>query len=381
MILSWISAVINWLKVSTSVWVSKIKHTVVRVVLSISILALLLWISIFLYGTFYYIYMPSISHMKPVHLHFRSASTQDDKYASFPEADVSLVSIDKDQLMVRGQPYIICLQLDMPESPVNQKLGMFMVALQFYSRKDEPLQYSQRSVLLRYKSTMLQTMETLVYSPMLLTGAREQKQTLIVEFFNRYLEDAYHPATKAKIIIESQKVQIYSASLKIYAHFTGLRFIMFNWPILSAIGGVGTNLLFLIAVVMLSWYRFLWVRQIDRPVVVHVQSKHGRSLDERRKSLRAVLKKERTEVRTISSSQSCPVLEPETVPDDFEVIDKKLERHDSEDKTLFILGEEDDEGPENDTENVLPETSNQEMQLRRRFDKKITDEIKKAELS
>lgn len=33
--------------------------------------SVILWLSVFLYGTFYYAYMPVVSHTKPVHLQFR----------------------------------------------------------------------------------------------------------------------------------------------------------------------------------------------------------------------------------------------------------------------------------------------------------------------
>lgn len=32
---------------------------------------LLLWVSVFLYGSFYYSYMPTVSHLSPVHFHYR----------------------------------------------------------------------------------------------------------------------------------------------------------------------------------------------------------------------------------------------------------------------------------------------------------------------
>lgn len=32
---------------------------------------LLLWVSVFLYGSFYYSYMPTVSHLSPVHFYYR----------------------------------------------------------------------------------------------------------------------------------------------------------------------------------------------------------------------------------------------------------------------------------------------------------------------
>jgi seipin len=33
--------------------------------------AIIIWVSVFLYVAFYYTYMPSISHVRPVHLQFK----------------------------------------------------------------------------------------------------------------------------------------------------------------------------------------------------------------------------------------------------------------------------------------------------------------------
>jgi len=43
--------------------------------------------------------------------------------------------------------------------------------------------------MLHYKSTLYETLETLVRLPALLLGTDEQKQMVIVEFFNNYVEN------------------------------------------------------------------------------------------------------------------------------------------------------------------------------------------------
>lgn len=61
------------------------------------------------------------------------------------------------------------------------------------------------------------------------------------------------PATDVYVEVQSRHVEIYSANLYIYAHFTGLRYLMFNWPLLSAAVGVSSNLFFLGVICALSW--------------------------------------------------------------------------------------------------------------------------------
>ena len=42
----------------------------------------------------------------------------------------------------------------------------------------------------------------------------------------------------------------------INAHLSGLRYLMFHWPILSALVGIGTNLFFIALVCTLSYLHF-----------------------------------------------------------------------------------------------------------------------------
>lgn len=65
-----------------------------------------------------------------------------------------------------------------------------------------------------------------------------------------------HPVTHLFIEIQSRHIEFYSATLMINAHLSGLRYIMFNWPILSTIIGIGTNLFFITFVCTLSYLHF-----------------------------------------------------------------------------------------------------------------------------
>ena len=89
-----------------------------------------------------------------------------------------------------------------------------------------------------------------------------------------------HPVTSAYIQLQSHTIEVYKTNLKIHAHFTGLRFIMFNYPVVSAFMGISTNLFFLSIIAFLSWYKFFTPKQ----VVYHVgyDSKKAQTLEERR---------------------------------------------------------------------------------------------------
>lgn len=71
-------------------------------------------------------------------------------------------------------------------------------------------------------------------SPLIIFGFKEETQQIPVEVFSSYEDDLENPVTDVFVEIQSRQIQFYSVTLHITAHFSGLRYIMFHWPILSA---------------------------------------------------------------------------------------------------------------------------------------------------
>lgn len=65
---------------------------------------LLLWVSVFLYGSFYYSYMPTVSHLSPVNFYYRTdCESSASLLCSFPVANVSLAKTGRDRVSMRGE--------------------------------------------------------------------------------------------------------------------------------------------------------------------------------------------------------------------------------------------------------------------------------------
>ncbi|XP_052867229.1 seipin-like isoform X1 [Anopheles cruzii] len=214
----------------------------------------IVWASIFLYLYFYYSYMPSVLHLKDVHLNLRECKTGADDCQPYPSANVPLTNHQR--FLMVGQPYKIMLNLEMPESEHNGKIGMFTVCGTVRDYEQGYIAKSCRMSMLHYKSDLLKTILTIVFAPLLVFGYREQKQHVTVELFSNFLDDSNQPATNIDITIMCPDIQLYSAQLQVVANFTGLRYLMFNWPVLSAIIGITTNLFFILIVCILSWYHW-----------------------------------------------------------------------------------------------------------------------------
>ncbi|XP_053824049.1 seipin isoform X2 [Vidua chalybeata] len=145
------------------------------------------------------------------------------------------------QVLLYGQLYRISLELELPESPVNRELGMFMVTLTCYGAGGRTLATAARSAMLHYRSRLLRALHTAAFAGLFLSGFAEQSQTLELELMARYREDPYTPTVGALVEIRSRRVQLYGARLRVHAHFSGLRYLLYHFPLTSAVLGVAGN--------------------------------------------------------------------------------------------------------------------------------------------
>ncbi|KAM3870006.1 seipin-like [Diretmus argenteus] len=300
--------VLLWLQDVAGVTLLKARRTLLRAAILCCVLLLVLWVSIFLYGSFYYSYMPTVSFSTPVHYYYTAdCDASETVLCSFPTANISFLKNGKDQVMAYGQPYRISLELEMPESPVNEQLGMFMIKMSCYTKGGETVSSVGRSAMLHYRSSLLQTLSTLVFSPLLLTGMAEQKQLIEVELFPDYKPNAYQPTIGAVIEIQSKRVQIYSSQLRIHAYFTGIRYVMYNFPFTSAVFGVASNFTFLSAVVLFSYLQFIWgglwpPDQVRVRVMMGDNTRFQQRKDEARKRMETMSSQRESEMPAVIAS-------------------------------------------------------------------------------
>ncbi|XP_066426803.1 seipin isoform X2 [Molothrus aeneus] len=212
------------------------RRALLRGALGLSLALLLLWASVFLYGSFYWAYLPAAAVLRPLHLAFRSdCERPGPELCSFPTANVSLLGEHREKLLLYGQLYRVSLELELPESPVNRELGMFMVGLSLYGNGGKSLARSERAAMLHYRSRLLRALHTAAFAGLFLSGFAEQSQTLELELLGRYREDPYSPTVGALVEIRSRRVQLYGARLRVHAHFSGLRYLLYHFPLTSAV--------------------------------------------------------------------------------------------------------------------------------------------------
>jgi len=216
--------------------------------------------SLFMYGAFYYAYMPKEIHEVDINFQFEACDGMG--MCSYPNASVFLDSKTK-QLMT-GQPYSINMQLEVPDSPTNQDVGMFMSCIHMKNKDKKTIGEKCRSNMLEYRSDLLRVLETLVFSPFLLTSSTAQRQWISINYFEMFMDDPHSPATNIDLEIRSKFFQVYSASLQVHAEFSGLRRILYRHPWFSTVVGVSSNMIILSIIILISWTTFF--AESSRPV-------------------------------------------------------------------------------------------------------------------
>ncbi|CRK89515.1 CLUMA_CG003240, isoform A [Clunio marinus] len=254
---------------------------------AISIVGFLLFCgSILFYILFYLLYMPTSIHVKPVHMQYSKLC--EDKscdlesltspFHTFPMAHLQL---NKNQLMMVGQPYHINVRLELPETPRNRDLGIFMICIDMKDKENSLKSQACRSTMLRYQSQWIQLIKNLFLIPLYVFNFGEEKQVIDIEMFSDYI-DTTNSVTDVYIEIQSRVVEFYSVSLQLIAHFTGLRYLIYNFPLISALIGIVSIFIVLAVITLLLWYHYDyeldWVDEARRKI-----TRNSKSFDSLRK--------------------------------------------------------------------------------------------------
>jgi len=245
------------------------KEFIYKIAIFSLIAAVLFWTSVFMYGSFYYAFIPFVTHEAPLHVGFQPCVDSPQR-CGFINASISMNMLSgsgnqdaNSPVLMAGQPYTVVVALNMPESPQNLDLGMFMSCLQVVSSdkatksgKEEIIRTSCKSSMIQYRSMQLRTIETLLLAPLYISGHLVERQDVYIEFFDDFQDNSFNPATQINFEIQSRFAEVYDARLLIHARFVGIRYFMYYYPVTSAIVGIAFNFNVLVMVVLLSWLRF-----------------------------------------------------------------------------------------------------------------------------
>ncbi|KAL1989410.1 hypothetical protein VTN96DRAFT_172 [Rasamsonia emersonii] len=147
------------------------------------------------------------------------------------------------------QPYDVSVTLQLPRTPSNLAAGNFMLDLSLFSRPSSSIitgtntstsliAHSRRPAILTYASPIVDTAYKVSRMPLYLLGWQREAETLEVNMMEsvEFARGWRNLPGSLRLEIQSrEQMQVYSAIVKFKANFTGLRWIMYNWRILSFI--------------------------------------------------------------------------------------------------------------------------------------------------
>lgn len=214
---------------------------------------LLVWASIFIYITFYFLYIPSLDLSKSIYFHFDSSCSGEK--CSNPKAVIPLTEYRNPTLFAKGQQYRIRVDLTVPDSEVNANQGMFMVKLSMFDNNNKEIITTKRPSMLTYKSLVVRLIHTFFNWPFYVVGFSREDEKIKVPMIEEYVDGTRSragPANVAEVELVSRDIQVYESTLVIQANLTGLRYYMVNWPIITAMFGIATIFAFLSLVTIFS---------------------------------------------------------------------------------------------------------------------------------
>ena len=202
---------------------------------------ILIAISTTAYTLFYYRYVPQLGLEETLHLQYGDAT--------YPHATTTLES----SALTSQQPYDISLELHLPRTPNNLGAGNFMLDLSLLSRpttatsapalsavlpnSSSTLAHSRRPAILPYQSPLLAITHNIVALPWHTLGLKDlDTDVLSVPMFERmsFPRGWRNVPGAVKFELQSdQNLQVYSAKVIFNARFEGLRYVLYNYRVLS----------------------------------------------------------------------------------------------------------------------------------------------------
>ncbi|KYQ91560.1 EGF-like domain-containing protein [Tieghemostelium lacteum] len=207
-------------------------------------------------------------------------------YSNTKKHQVS-ASADLNAELQKNKLYNIYLELELPESPKNIDMGMFMVCMVINNNdKWSPnrIHSNCKPAMLKYTSPQLKNVKNFVNMVPFIFGFYEEKQYIHLPMIENLLSTRYYHTISIEVTIMNSDIQIYSSSLKIMANLSGIEYYLYYYPSLSFIIGVGCLFIFwltTIAFTFVAVYLYRYFKTHDMEIVSqeHIEEDHEEQED------------------------------------------------------------------------------------------------------
>lgn len=215
---------------------------------------ILLGLAVFAYTLFYWNYIPQIGFSRSVYLQFDNVFPS--SHSRFDESGNPYGTIELGSDLVSGQRYDVRLVLELPRTRDNREAGNFMIEAALYAsgaglldevkeglapgmaEKNHRMALSRRPGILAYRSLPLECITRCLQLPWYLLGWRSESEVLTIGLWEGLEFERGWKNVPARMRVEIQssgRMQVYYARVEWRARFRGLRWIMYNHRIISAV--------------------------------------------------------------------------------------------------------------------------------------------------
>jgi hypothetical protein len=115
------------------------------------------------------------------------------QWESFHNEVVPDAVTNEKHILKPGKTYYLEVALDLPESEINRRVGMFGVLVELQSSDGTKLASSMRAARLPHESKWISIIRKLVFLMPLLIGAVQETRTIIVPSFHHIVESSEQP--------------------------------------------------------------------------------------------------------------------------------------------------------------------------------------------
>ncbi|KAK4469230.1 hypothetical protein MN116_006803 [Schistosoma mekongi] len=199
----------------------------------------------------YYTYVPTVKLERALDLVFNTGCNSSMGYlevCSFPTANFS-VSENGASLLTPNHPYMLMLNLWLPDSTRNLHAGMGIITLELFGREHVLIQQFRKPFTLPYRSEETRMISNILFLPLYMIGRMKEEVMLSIEMSSSFQFEVTQPVLGGRVVLESKRFVWSASELKIQTTLSGFQSLLYYYPQVSFI-----TCLFVVSFLMNTMY-------------------------------------------------------------------------------------------------------------------------------
>ena len=288
--LDFVRKCISELILFTTPWLYRFMFVIGIVIAALGVLMGTFLVGVAQYSFGYWLVMPAMHIENPVYFDYGSIGpTQGPNATVFlhgrqwePSEHTRDIYINEPTSLLANMGYDIYLQVLIPNSQVNARIGLFQCSTKVFSIDDVLLAKSTRPVTMPYLHPVLNyARRFLLLIPLLLGIVREDRE-IILPLMEHFIEHPNHASYSLQISL-SRPVQVAKARVYFATQLKGVRYFLYHWFFASMFAFVLTSMsIQLLFVLIVVYYIYLSIFDKAQNLIVSrpLEEPHAVASDE-----------------------------------------------------------------------------------------------------